>query len=263
MNNVNPDLLTTSQVAKLCCVKPDTIRKWIKRGHLKSIQTAGGHHRIEAHELVPFLSESQELMTGKQNQIPQAMRCWEYLSRRGEVLHECQECVVYRIRAAWCFAVADLGCDIGHAKQFCSSTCEECIYYKRIKGMATNVLVITADTSFIALLKKEENEKITFRIARNAYEASGLIHVFRPAFVVVDRELIADRDSDLLENLATDTRIPGLKVIVAGIRQKGRRHKEQINISIIDGEINKPFTASQFELLMNSFPVEVPASIGA
>ena len=41
------NLLTTGQAAKLCSVTPDTILKWLKRGRLNGVRTAGGHYRIE------------------------------------------------------------------------------------------------------------------------------------------------------------------------------------------------------------------------
>ncbi|MFC1588406.1 helix-turn-helix domain-containing protein [Planctomycetota bacterium] len=102
-------LLTTGQAAKLCSVMPDTIRKWIKRGHLKAAQTIGGHHRIEMRDLKPHINVGNDKDAGaslSNQQHPQPMRCWEYLSDRGEIRKECKKCVVYHIRATQCFAVA-------------------------------------------------------------------------------------------------------------------------------------------------------------
>ena len=51
-----PDLLTTGQAARLCSVTPDTVLKWIKKGRLRGVRTAGGHYRIERRLLDPLIA---------------------------------------------------------------------------------------------------------------------------------------------------------------------------------------------------------------
>ena len=105
------NLLSTGQAAKLCSVTPDTVLKWIKRGRLEAVRTAGGHYRIDVMELDPFMVPP----TRDEAQVPAVTaavepaetspntRCWEYLSTEGKVRDDCRQCVVYRVRATRCF----------------------------------------------------------------------------------------------------------------------------------------------------------------
>lgn len=250
-------LLTTGQAARLCSVKPDTIRKWIKGGRLKAMQTGGGHHRIDRRELAPFINAPQmpdtPLANGREC-LPQPMRCWKYLSDHGTIREECKMCAVYHIRAAQCFAAAE--CGIGQAKQLCSNSCEECIYYRRVKGMVTNILVITADEDFIAQAKTCRDGKIELHIVRNAYEASAVIHMFRPAFVVVDQEMISRDGAGLLNSLNSDPRVPGMRIILAVPPGSSAMNNGRLN-GIVDGFIEKALGTHQFTELIDRFPVEL------
>ncbi|MFH1919839.1 MAG: helix-turn-helix domain-containing protein [Planctomycetota bacterium] len=254
-----PNLLTTGQAAKLCSVTPDTVLKWIKKGRLDGVRTAGGHYRVERRELEPLLL-SQRPARSPSPQLPecypQGLRCWEYLSDRGEVRDNCQECVVYRVRAARCFLMAGLEPDVGHARQFCQSSCEDCVYYRRVNGLATNVLVITSDDEFIRRLAGEEDASISLRFAANAYEASAIIHDFQPAFAVIDVEHIPAGDEGLLDSLAADARVPGLRVIVvvpagtAGWKHGWRKHDLVVSV------LEKPLGSRPITAVINSLPVD-------
>ncbi|MFH2202858.1 MAG: response regulator [Elusimicrobiota bacterium] len=48
-------VLGTYRVAELCHVSPMTIGRWIKEGKLKSFKTAGGQHRVWAHDLIELM----------------------------------------------------------------------------------------------------------------------------------------------------------------------------------------------------------------
>lgn len=165
-----PSLLTTGQAAKLCEVTPDTILKWIRKGRLRGARTAGGHYRINLRDLEPHIPPGS--LEGPSPEMPvcfpQRLHCWEYLSDKGVVREECKRCVTYRVREAQCFQMADLGTEMGHAKQFCRSSCEDCEYYRRVQGLPTNVLVITPDEALLERLSTEENHSITLGFARSA-----------------------------------------------------------------------------------------------
>ena len=48
--------LTTTQFARSCNVSRFIVLKWIKQGRIKAIKLLGGHYRIPASEVKPFIS---------------------------------------------------------------------------------------------------------------------------------------------------------------------------------------------------------------
>ena len=52
-------LLTPREAARLLGISYPTIKQWILTGKLKTIQTAGGHHRIPESALKPFLAKDK------------------------------------------------------------------------------------------------------------------------------------------------------------------------------------------------------------
>ena len=253
------NLLTTGQAAQLCSVTPDTILKWIKKGRLTGVRTAGGHYRIQRRNLEPLVISSRP-SDSPSAQLPdchpQSLRCWEYLSERGAIRDVCRQCVVYRVRAARCFTMAGMEPDVGHARRFCESSCEDCVFYRRVKGLATNVLLITSDNDLIDGLGGEENESVRLRFARNAYEASAIINDFRPAFAAIDTECIPAADTELVDSLAADPRVPGLRIILVvspGMRRRKRRGpKNDLVVSVLE----KPFGTRRIAAAINAIPVD-------
>jgi hypothetical protein len=152
--------------------------------------------------------------------------------------------------------MADLGLETGHARRFCQTSCEDCVYYRRVNRLPTCVLVITADEGVPERLAKEENESIAVRVAHNAYDASAIIHDFRPAFVVVDEGLLAAGEGGLLDSLASDPRVPGLRIILAVSPSRTGRKRDRAKSSLIDGVIEAPFTLRQIADVINTFPVD-------
>ena len=263
MDGDRPRRLTTGQAARLCSVKPDTVLKWIKSGRLHAARTAGGHFRIEWGEIERLIpSEGAEERPGAPpvECSPQPLRCWEYLSDRGEVRETCKQCVVYRVRAAWCFQVVGLGEGIGHARQFCRTSCEECAYYRRVRGLATKVLVITSDKELAAGLSGDKRDDLAFRFAQNAYEAGAAINEFRPGIAVVDWDLAGSGAPELIACLAHDARVPGIRVIVAVRPGAPYRGVECANQEIVAGAVEKPLTSSQIRAVIDSLPVELVCS---
>ncbi len=249
--------LTTGQAARLCSVTSDTVLKWIKKGSLDAVRTAGGHYRIRRRDLEPLLTVGRT-----SGRIPsttrgeaQQLRCWEYFSRGGAVREECEACAVYRARAARCFRMAMMGAEIGHARQFCQTSCEDCVYFQRLRGLPANVLVVTSDRLLIQGLQELEDERVALRFARNAYEASAVVHSFLPAFAVVDQEAFPGGDDGLLEGLANDPRLPGLKIVVAVRRGEDRRLGDGRDEHLITRVIEKPFGPEQIAALIDGFPV--------
>ena len=251
-------LLTTGQAAKLCEVTPDSILKWIRKGRLRGVRTAGGHYRVRLGDLQPHLPPGglENVSAEMSICLPQKLRCWEYLSDRGAVRDDCKQCVVYQVRAVGCFLMAGLGPEIGHARRFCQTSCQDCVYYRRVTGRAVGVLVVTSDKGVIECLAKEPNENIAIRFARNAYEASAVVQEFRPAFAVVDEGLLATGQSDLLEWLAGDPRLPGLRMILAVPPGRAGRSRHKKKQHLIASIIEKPFTLRQISAVVGRFPVD-------
>ena len=53
-------VLTPREAARLLGISYPTIKQWILAGKLKTIKTAGGHHRISESSLKPFLDKDRE-----------------------------------------------------------------------------------------------------------------------------------------------------------------------------------------------------------
>ena len=252
-------LLTTGQAARLCSVTPDTILKWIKKGRLRGERTAGGHYRIHRRDIEPLIASARPTArppSQTRESCPQGLRCWEYLADCGEVRDACRQCVVYRVRATHCFLMAGLETDIGHARRFCRGSCADCVYYRRAKGLATRVLVITSDDVLVDRLVGEQDENITLRFAKNAYEASAIIHDFRPAFAVIDVESVPNGGTELLDSIAADPRVPGLKITIvvpAGMADDKRRWPKNDRIATV---LEEPLESRQIAAVIDNFPVD-------
>jgi excisionase family DNA binding protein len=261
-----PNLLTTGQAAKLCSVTPDAILKWIKKGQLRGVRTAGGHYRIDYRDLQPHIVSPEVVESPSQcvsTRLQRSLHCWEYLSNGGTPKDDCQQCVVYRVRAVRCFLMANLKTDVGHVRQFCRNSCDDCVYFRRATGLPTNVLVLTSDTGLINRLKREQNDGISLRFAQNSYEASAIIHDFRPAFAAIDTERIPTYETELLDSLAADPRLPGLKIILVvppamtGWKRRPRKSGEIVGI------LEKPFGSRPIAALINRLLADLPVPEGS
>jgi molybdopterin-binding protein len=57
MNAQRQNLLTPREAARMLGISYPTIKNWILTGKLKTVQTPGGHHRLTAASLRPFLEK--------------------------------------------------------------------------------------------------------------------------------------------------------------------------------------------------------------
>ncbi len=247
-------MLSTGKAARLCSVKPDTVLKWIKKGRLPATRTPGGHFRIDEQDLPPLLShlEDTESHDGAEPPPRPQLRCWEYMSETS-LREECKNCVVFRTHAVWCFELVRLVRGSGHTKRFCTGSCQDCPYYRRAHHLPTNVLLVTRDESLIQAIAKRANGCVAFRYARNGYDASAIISVFRPALVVVDKGILEGGEAALIEALAADARAPGVRILLAV------RHGGECSIpagSAIAGTIDVPFCCDDIARWMDRYPVE-------
>ena len=250
--------LTTGQAAALCAVKPDTVLKWIKKGRLAATRTAGGHYRVDRQELDPLIAKSRvtaDLSPMQLNTAEAPLRCWEYLGNQGLVSEECRGCVVYAVRAARCFLMADMDADVGHTREFCHDTCDECVYYRWVKGLLTNVLVITPDEDLVDRILGAESKSITLRVARSAYEASAIVQSFQAAFVIIDAELLAAGERELPDCLASDPRLPGVRILLAVPARASDDELHRIADEAGWSVIRKPFELAQLASVISETEV--------
>ena len=250
--------LTTGQAAAICSVKPDTVLKWVTKGRLRACRTAGGHFRIDYRDIEPFIRAQRPHSPQPPPAVctPRPLRCWEYMGEPGSVHEDCRRCVVYRSRAAWCFEVLGTAHGGEHKRRHCQTSCEECSYYRRIRGMPTRIVVITRDDALIHSLQSETEASLELHFVRSGYEAAAGIGILRPAFVVVD-QAIAAREPDLFEYLTRDVQIAGMRTVLA------------LPASAVAGGscgtgtvIEKPFGVVRLAGLVRSFPVEVACEDG-
>ena len=235
-------------------MKPDTVLKWIKHGRLRASRTMGGHYRVEERDLLPLLSKAsppEAPSAPKLSLLCHPLRCWEYMSE--ELRDECRNCVVYRVRATWCFRLAAVLRTNGHAKRFCTGSCQDCPYHRHVHSLPANVLVVTRDERLIQELARKESGRVVFRFARSAYDASAVVSYFRPAYAVVDENLLEGGEPGLLESLVSDPRSSGVRVLL-GVR-RGMGHTRSAKVPLA-GTIEEPFTPEEIASLIDRFPVE-------
>ncbi len=251
--------LTTGQAAQLCAVTPATVLSWIRKGRLEGSRTAGGHYRIKRENLEHLLVEEGTSVAGHHANVTTSLtplRCWEYLAEGDKMRDECGSCVAYRTRTSWCFLIAGQESgesQIGHA---CPNSCGECVYYRRVLGLPTRVLVISTDQSLIQHLQSREAPKLKLRFPRSAYEASAVAQSFPPAFAVVDAGSFPIEDGGLIENLARDPRLPGLKIIVGIPGDADPTPAYHTNGHVAAHVIDRPFGLDQINAVVESYPVE-------
>ena len=125
--------LTTFQAADILSVTPDSILKWIKSGKLEARRTPGGHYRIPRENVELLLIESEQDNIKKLN-VPEGTNvyCWEFNSDQTNCDSDCENCLVYKSRALRCYEMSSLPVEQGYLKNFCTSSCEKCNYYKYI-----------------------------------------------------------------------------------------------------------------------------------
>ncbi|MBI4700609.1 MAG: helix-turn-helix domain-containing protein [Deltaproteobacteria bacterium] len=212
-----PSLLSTGQAAAACAVTPDTVLKWISSGRLPARRTAGGHHRIDHRDLERLVTRaSRRDEPRRRPQGGQFQYCWEFKGKSG-LLDGCKHCVVYALRAQRCYEVVKLAPEVGHSKLFCRGTCDQCDYFRAVRGQKTNVLVVTGDRELEHTLREAAaRAPFNLELTDCEYSCSALVQSFRPDFAVVDCQMGRERSSDICAHLDADPRIPFVRIVLAG-----------------------------------------------
>ena len=123
--------ITTGEAAAIFDVEPDTVLRWIKSGEIPAIRTPGGHYRINRNVFLTKMIKDTAINEKDETQSASSY-CWEYNSQAGKIRDECKDCIVYKSKASKCYELCNLPVSIGHAKLFCSESCNDCQYFKSI-----------------------------------------------------------------------------------------------------------------------------------
>jgi len=239
----NKDHLTTTQVARILSVSPDTVLKWVKAGKIQSFRTLGGHFRIpmEALETLSGDKTMAKIPEAELQRISTYQYCWEYLSQGGEIKPECHECITYRSRSRRCYELRDLPEGLGCLRLYCKSDCNDCDYYKMVSEQGFNVLVLSDSSKIIRDYDEMDGNGLHIRFVSSEYECAMIIEKFRPDFIVVDCTFGRKRTETVCRSLFNDSRIPVVRLILSS---KVKKLSEYCDKEVF-GWIKKPFTVQQ------------------
>ncbi|MFH1581091.1 MAG: helix-turn-helix domain-containing protein [Pseudomonadota bacterium] len=123
---------TTTEVARLLSVAPDTVLKWVKAGKIGAYLTPGGHSRIPAEEVEKMLPNSRINKHSEKHQSERSdsfQYCWEFFAESGKLSENCSHCIAYRSRSQRCYEMKHIPKEFGHLKLNCKVSCEECEYF--------------------------------------------------------------------------------------------------------------------------------------
>jgi len=207
------ELLSTGKVAKVLSVTPDTVLKWIKAGRLPAVRTAGGHYRVARNDVDGLIADGD----GPARSEPaRFLHCWEYYGTDDGASERCLDCLVYRARAIRCYEMSGLDTADGYAGAHCTTSCDECAYYRDVVRHRRRVLVATDSRDLRRrLLDNDADTRLELRFAESEYECSAVCAEFRPEVVVIDASMPKRVRDSLCSHLAADPRIPGVTIILA------------------------------------------------
>jgi CheY-like chemotaxis protein len=124
--------------------------------------------------------------------------------------------VVYRARALRCYEMSDLPLSAGFSGTYCTTSCEDCAYYREQLTRSRRVLVITTNQRLRDRLRGEsESSFLELEFASSEYECASVIDSFRPELVVIDGALPEEECRSLCTHIAGDARIPGARIVFA------------------------------------------------
>jgi excisionase family DNA binding protein len=253
MKSSDKEYVSTGQAAELCSVTPDTVLKWIKSGKVPANRTPGGHYRINK-EIMQNIIETESLQVDSGYLNRPFQFCWEYYKSNGGISEKCQECIVYRSRATRCYEMIKLPEESGHARVFCQGSCDDCEYFRVVKGQRINLLVVTDNKALSDDLEKQAGDvDFNLRLTENEYHCSMVVENFRPDYVVIDAAMGQERCRDFAQHLSEDPRVPYLKIIIAGGYDDIPSECNKMIFAVIDS----PFTLGEFDNLVSLARQEV------
>ena len=200
----------------MCSVTPDTVLKWIKSGKISANRTPGGHYRIHKETLLGIIKSGNLPVHAEEVRQPFQF-CWQYYEKNGGFAEKCGQCIVYRSRALRCYEMIQLPAESGHARLHCHGVCDNCEYFRVVKGQRSNVLLITSDQKIKDDIESvDRTNDFNLRQVGNEYQCSMVVENFRPDYVVIDCSIGRKECADFTMHLSEDPRIPYVKIILAG-----------------------------------------------
>lgn len=194
--------LSTGQAARLLAVTPDTVLKWIKKGRLHAVRTAGGHYRVrwsDVQQLRQAGATSAEAPTGD------AVYCWQFHAQDSEAAGRCEGCIVRRAHALHCFHLSGRFPAESYAGTHCETSCLDCAYYLTHHGERIRVLVVASDPevqrTFAGL---RPGGPLDVAVAGDVYTAAVAVQALHPEYVVLHGSLTEQQCCELERNLRAD-----------------------------------------------------------
>jgi excisionase family DNA binding protein len=207
-------LLSTGKVARVLSVTPDTVLKWIKLGRLPAVRTAGGHYRVAPEDIDRLVGGDEGPDTA--SEATGFVHCWEYYGTDGTASGRCLDCLVYRAQAIRCYEMSGLEPESGYAGVHCTTSCEECEYYRNVARPSRRVLIVSPSPDLRQRLGEGgADSALELEFASSEYECAAICAEFRPDYVVIDGALSRRTRESLCSHLAADRRIPGVTIVFA------------------------------------------------
>jgi len=244
--DITRNYLTTTQVARLLSVSPDTVLKWVKAGKISSHRTLGGHFRIPASALkmAPLNRSHNGELTEKDAHLATYEYCWEHLAGVGPIRSECTDCITYRSRSRRCYELRKLPEEFGCLRVYCQSDCTDCAYYHMVQDRGISVIVLSENPKLLHDRDRlDQTVGMELRFTDSEYGCSLLIESFRPDYIVVDCSLGKVRTAAVCQAVFDDPRIPIPRIVLAS---KSRKLKEYCDKEIF-GWITRPFRLHQLK----------------
>jgi excisionase family DNA binding protein len=247
------EYITTGQAAILCSVTPDAVLKWIKAGKIPARRTPGGHYRIRSKDIQHLIeSETSLPVTVRKDKRP-FQYCWEFNSGSSEVLEECRKCIVYRSKTLRCYEMVRLPSEAGHARFFCRDSCEECDYYRLVRGQRPNILIVTDKPSLRASVEAHSGDLgYNVRFTDCEYNCSMLIEEYRADWVILDCSMGMERAKQFAQHISADPRIPFARIVMVGSRVEFPQGCDKE----VFARIERPFTAKVLQELIDNLKEE-------
>ncbi|MBI5535155.1 MAG: excisionase family DNA-binding protein [Deltaproteobacteria bacterium] len=245
--------ISTGHAARLLGVTPDTVLKWIKRGKLIAMRTAGGHFRIPREQLDCLVEARSSKPPGTDRQVA---TCWEYFSEGGHLREECNDCLVRKSRALRCYELVQIPKQSGFQACFhYKGECRNCPYYNEVIHSPIKLLVVTDSMDMRQRLAAQAGRsRFKLDFASHGYDCSAQVDRFRPEMVLIDCALPADEVAALCMHLASDSRVPGVRVVLA-VPKSGRPVEHAPGVV---GSVAHPFALADLDRFIEETPEPEP-----